>query len=175
MVNNLRNDPRYPVFITFKEYEQLDPKDIISILIKYRNFQLAADISKFLDYPMKKVLKKYVEAIMKREIREMEDTLDNNAKSEQIKERYSALLESLERVPGISFVKLAKKANKYGGKRLAMYLLEQEKSDLVKIPMLLQLKSNFEQPIKIAFDSFDFNAVIKVMYSLKKDKNLFMI
>ena len=172
VVNNLRNDPRYPVFITFKEYEQLDPKDIISILIKYRNFQLAADISKFLDYPMKKVLKKYVEAIMKREIREMEDTLDNNAKSEQIKERYSALFESLERVPGISFVKLAKKANKYGGKRLAMYLLEQEKSDLVKIPMLLQLKSNFEQPIKIAFDSFDFNAVIKVMYSLKKDKNL---
>ena len=63
-------------------------------------------------------------------------------------------------------MKLARKANKYGGKMLAKYLLEQEKSDLVKIPMLLQLKDNFEQTIQIAFESYDFNAVVKVMGSL---------
>lgn len=175
IINNLRNDPKYPIYITFKEYKELDPKDLISILIKYRNFQLAADISKFLDYPMKKVLNKYVIAIMKREIKDTESSLGHNAKSDEIREKYSLLFESLERVPGISFVKLAKKANKYGGKNLAMYLLEQEKSDLVKIPMLLQLKSNIDQLIQVAFDSFDFNAVIKVMHTIKKDKNLDML
>jgi len=169
IINNLRNDPKYPVFITYKEYVRIDPKDLISILIKYRNFQLAANISRFLDYPMKKVLNKYVMAIMKREIGYMEESLDNNSKSEDIKEKYSVLFESLEKVPGISFVKLAKKASKYGGRKLAMYLLEQEKSDLVKIPMLLQLKSNFDEPLKIAFDSYDFNAVFKVMSDVKKE------
>ena len=167
IVNNLRNDPKYPVLITFKEYVKYDPKDLISILIKYRNFQLAANICKFLDYPMKKVLNKYVMAVMKREIDYMEESI-GSTKGEEIIEKYSVLFESLEKVPGISFVKLAKKANKYGGKKLAMYLLEQEKSELVKIPMLLQLKSKLDQPVRIAFDSYDFNAVIKVMSSINK-------
>ena len=163
IINNLRNDPKYPVYITFREYKELDPQDLISILIKYRNFQLAANISKFLDYGIKKVLNKYAIAIMKREIKEMEKTIGNNASNEEIKEKYDILFQSLEKVQGISFMKLAKKASKYGGKKLAMYLLEQEKSDLVKIPMLIQLKDNFDQTLKIAFDSYDFNAVIKVM------------
>ena len=169
IINNLRNDPKYPVFMTYREYVKIDPKDLISILIKFRNFQLAANISRFLDYPMKKVLNKYVMAIMKREIGYMEESIDNNSKGDEIKEKYSVLFESLEKVPGISFVKLAKKASKYGGRKLAMYLLEQEKSELVKIPMLLQLKSNFDDPLKIAFDSYDFNAVIKVMADVKKE------
>ena len=177
IINNLRNEPKFQVFITYNEYKQLDPKDLISILLKYRNFQLAANISKFLDYPMKKVLNKYVMAVMKREIQKIEDSFYTKEKTdkieENIKERYSILFESLEKVPGISFIKLAKKANKYGGKKLAMYLLEQEKSSLVKIPMLLQLNSNLEQPLKIAFDSYDFNAVIKAITEINnKNKNI---
>ena len=169
IINNLRNDHDTPFFITYKEFQELDPKDLISILIKYRNFQLAADITKFIDYPMKKVLNKYVIALMKREIAKIEDSLDKQAKNEDIKEKYKTLFDNLERVPGISFIKLAKKANKYGGKKLAMYLLEQEKSSLVKIPMLMQLKHDIENPLKIAFDSYDFNAVVKVMSDIKKD------
>ena len=170
IVNNLRNDAKYPIYITYKEYKEIDPQELISILIKYRNFQLAANISKFLDYSMKKVLNKYVMAIMKREINDMESTINKNATNEEIKEKYSLLFSNLEKVPGISFVKLAKKANKYGGQKLAMYLLSQEKSDLVKIPMLLKLEDKYDQTIKIAFDSYDFNAVIKVMDTLKKHK-----
>ena len=33
----------------------------------------------------------------------------------------------------------------------------------------MQLKSNFDDPLKIAFDSYDFNAVIKVMADVKKE------
>ena len=54
IINNLRNDHDTPFFITYKEFQELDPKDLISILIKYRNFQLAADITKFIDYPSNK-------------------------------------------------------------------------------------------------------------------------
>ena len=165
-INNLRNDKKYPVYITYREYKEIDAQDIISILIKYNNFQLAANISKFLDYSMKKVLNKYAIALMKREIDDIEKSLTKNATDKEIKERYETLFISLEKVQGISFMKLARKANKYGGKMLAKYLLEQEKSDLVKIPMLLQLKDNFEQTIQIAFESYDFNAVVKVMGSL---------
>jgi hypothetical protein len=157
---------KYPVYITYREYKEIDAQDIISILIKYNNFQLAANISKFLDYSMKKVLNKYAIALMKREIDDIEKSLTKNATDKEIKERYETLFISLEKVQGISFMKLARKANKYGGKMLAKYLLEQEKSDLVKIPMLLQLKDNFEQTIQIAFESYDFNAVVKVMGSL---------
>ena len=175
-INNLRNDKKYPVYITYREYKEMDAQDIISILINYNNFQLAANISKFLDYSMKKVLNKYAIAVMKREINDMESTLTKNATNEEIKNKYEALFISLEKVQGISFMKLAKKANKYGGKKLAKYLLEQEKSDLVKIPMLLQLKDDsFEQTIQIAFDSYDFNAVVKVMESLDSQNMIRML
>ena len=176
IINYLRNDKKYPVYITYKEYKEiLNTQDLISVIIKYNNFQAAANICKFLDYGMNKVLDKYVIAVMKREIDDMEKTLNKNASSEEIKQKYELLFLSLERVQGVSFMKLAKKANKYGGKKLAQYLLEQEKSDLVKIPMLLQLKDNFDQTIQIAFDSYDFNAVIKVMTSLDKQNMIKII
>ena len=171
IVNNLRNDKKYPMFITYKEFKNFEQKDLISILIKYRNFQMAADVSRFLDYSLKKVLNKYIMAVMKREIKDMEDTISSKSSNEEIKERYGLLFLSLEKVPGISFVKLAKKADKYGGKKLAMYLLEQEKSDLIKIPQMLQYKDNFEEPIKIALDSYDFNAVNRVMAKIKKENS----
>ena len=122
IVNNLRNDEKFPIFITYGEYKEMDPKEIIGRLLKYNNFQLAADISKFLEYGLKKVLHKYVIAIMKKEIDNIEITIGKPGKVKEIDEgsnsvenNYGLLFYHLEKVPGISYIKLAKKASKYGG------------------------------------------------------------
>ena len=70
----------YPLFRTYPEYKEIDPKDIISRLIKYKNFKLAANVSKFLDYGIEKVIYKYVIAIMKRQIKNLEDNLGKPVK-----------------------------------------------------------------------------------------------
>ena len=182
IINNLRNDEASPLFITFREYKELDPKDLINRLIKYKNFKLAGNVSKFLDYGLKKVFYKYVITIMKKQIKNIEDSLekpkkkkgkevqDENKKS--LREKYELLFYHLEKIPGISYIKLAKKAVKYNGIKLAAYLLEQEKSDLIKIPQLLQLnKETYDEPIEIAFGTYDFNAVVKVLKKILKDGN----
>ena len=180
IINNLRNNKDTPVFITFREYKQTSSKEIISKLIKYKNFKLAADISKFLEYGTKKVLHKYVIAIMKREIKNIEKALDiqeeskgkemEDEKSKEMKEKYRTLFYHLEKVPGMSYIKLAKKASKYGGKNLSKYLIEQERSALIKIPQLLQFDNKkYDEPLRIAFETYDFNAVIKVINKIIKE------
>ena len=180
IVNNLRNDEHFPIYITFREYKEMKSKEIIGRLLKYNNFQLAADISTFLELGIKKVLHKYVIAIMKKEIDNIEITFgkprkvkeidDGNKKS--VEKDYGLLFYHLEKVPGISYIKLAKKASKYGGEKLAMYLLEQEKSSLIKIPQLLQLSEKYEEALIIAFETYDFNAVIKVIHKILKEENI---
>ena len=55
MVNQLRNDKKYPILITYKEYTQLYSKDIIDIMLKYKNFRVASEISEFLGYKTDKL------------------------------------------------------------------------------------------------------------------------
>ena len=179
VINNLRNNKNTPVFITFREYKEINSKDLISKLIKYKNFKLAYDLSKFLEYGTKKVLHKYVIAKMKKDIFNIEKTFDetgetskgkNVQENQQIKEKYKLLFYHLEKVPGISYIKLAKKAAKFGGEKLSKYLIEQERSALIKIPQLLQLNlEKYDEPLRIAFDTYDFNAVIKVFSKIIKD------
>ena len=188
IVNNIRNDPDYPVFITYREYIELDEKEIINRLIKYNNFQLAADISKFLGIGIKKVLHKYVISIMKKEIDNIENTFgklgtesSSKINNDNIEEKYKMLFFHLEKVPGISYIKLAKKAAKLKGEKLARYLLEQEKSSLIKIPQLLELKGKkdedkkYEEAIHLAFKTYDFNAVVKVLHKIIKEGNIKML
>ena len=52
---------------------------------------------------------------------------------------YRLLSEKLKSVPKLSFIKLAKKAFKYHKKTLGMRFLENEKSDLSKIPQYIEL------------------------------------
>ena len=178
VINNLRNDKNTPLFITFREYKSVYSKDIISKLIKYKNFKLAYDISKFLEYGTKKVLHKYVIARMKKDIFNIEKTFDERGetpkgkedKNQKIREKYKTLFYHLEQVPGISYIKLAKKASKFGGTKLSKYLIEQERSALIKIPQLLQLNlDKYDEPLRIAFDTYDFNAVIKVFTKITKE------
>ena len=194
IINSLRNDERDPIFITFTEYDSIDPNDIINRLLKYKNFKMAATMCRFLGYPIKRIIYKYVSALMKREIKYIESSLedeppktkgkdvkeaeDEDENMKKMKEKYEVLFDKLEKYPEISYIKLAKKAKKYGGEKLAMILLEKEKSPLIKIPQMLQNNSDnkvYFETLKLALETYDFNAVFKVFKKMEKDNKFFEI
>ena len=169
MVNQLRNDKGYPLYITYKEYIELNPKDIIDIMLKYKNFKVASDISEYLGYKTDKVKYKYMIEQMKNLIKRVqkyrfsdEKSKENEMEEEQI---YNQFLEEVEKIPDISYVNLAKKAIKFRNEKLSMKLLDQEKSALTKIPQLLELKK-LRHSLDICFKTYDFNIVSIVIQKL---------
>ena len=163
IINQLRNDKTYPMFITYKEFIKLDSADIIDILIEYKNFKSAAEISKFLGYDTKRIMYKYIIEKMKREIKDK--SKENENKEEKI---YRNLLKDIEQLPDISYVKLAKKAIKFGNEKLAMKLLDQEKSALTKIPQLIEL-NKLSNSLNICFQTFNFNILSIVLNKLSEN------
>ena len=169
MVNQLRNDENYPLFITYREYTELMPRDIIRIMLKYKNFRVAAEISQFLGYSTDKVKYKYMIEKMKSINRRVqkyrfaeEKTKENEMEEEQI---YKDFFEDLEKIPDVSYVNLAKKAIKLRNEKLSMKLLEQEKSALTKIPQLLEL-NKITHSLDICFKTYDFNILSIVLQKL---------
>ena len=186
MVNQLRNDKKYPLFITYKEYNELTSKDIINIMLKYKNFRVAADISEFLGYKTDRVKYKYMIEKMKiinkrvqkyqfqkEKEKENEKSKENNENDIEIVEEqiYKEFLEDLEKISDISYVKLAKKAIKLRNEKLSMKLLEQEKSALTKIPQLLEL-NKITHSLDICFKTYDFNILSIVLQKLSNKKSI---
>ena len=172
IINQLRNDKNYPLFITYREFIELDCADIIDILIEYKNFKSASQISKFLGYDAKRIMYKYMIEKMKREIK-LADTYrfssDNSKENENKEEKiYLDLLKDIEQLQDISYVKLAKKAIKFGNEKLAMKLLDQEKSALTKIPQLIEL-NKLPNSLNICFETFNFNILSIVLNKLSEN------
>ena len=173
MVNQLRNDERYPILITYKEYIELLSKDIIDIMLKYKNFRVASEICEYLGYRTDKVKYKYMIEQMKlinkkvQKFRFSEDkTKENGQEEEKI---YKEFFEKIEKIPDISYVNLAKKAIKFRNEKLSMKLLEQEKSALTKIPQLLEL-NKLTHSLDICFKTYDFNIISIVLEKLSNNK-----
>lgn len=194
IINSLRNDEKRPIFITFTEYDSIDPNDIIDRLLKYKNFKMAATMCHFLNYSNQKVVYKYITALMKKEIKYIEPLLKNGEPKvkdkkededevERARINYDFLFDKLEKYPGISYIMLAKKAKKYGAENLALYFLKQEKSPLIKIPQMLQNIINSDsndnnayfESLKLALETYDFNAIIKVFKKIEKDHQFYKI
>ena len=129
-VNNLRNS-KSARLITYNEYKSLELKDLVNKLMRNLNFEMAFEICNYLDYNYKKVYQRYAIAKIKK--------LSDKAKEEDEEVMYRLLSEKLKSVPKLSFIKLAKKAFKYHKKTLGMRFLENEKSDLSKIPQYIEL------------------------------------
>ena len=172
MVNQLRNDERYPILITYKEYIELLSKDIIDIMLKYKNFRVASEICEYLGYRTDKVKYKYMIEQMKlinkkvQKFRFSEDkTKENGQEEEKI---YKEFFEKIEKIPDISYVNLAKKAIKFRNEKLSMKLLEQEKSALTKIPQLLEL-NKLTHSLDICFKTYDFNIISIVLEKLSNN------
>ena len=162
MVNQLRNDQRYPLYVTYKEYIEL----------KYKNFKVASDISEYLGYKTDKVKYKYMIEQMKNLIKKVQKYRysDEKSKEREMEEQliYKEFLEEVEKIPDISYVNLAKKAIKFRNEKLSMKLLEQEKSALTKIPQLLELKK-LSNSLDICFKTYDFNILSIVIQKLSNN------
>ena len=178
IINQLRNDKYYPMFITYREYIELNHTDIIDILIQYKNYKSAAQISKYLEYDTKKIMYKYMIEKMRRDLK-LADKFRfsaNKSKENTIEEEaiYQDLLKEIEKLTDISYVKLAKKAIQFGSEVFAMKLLEQEKSALTKIPQLLELNKLINS-LNICFETYNFNIVSivfnKILYNKLNTKS----
>ena len=178
IINQLRNNEDNPLLITYEEYLAMNVLDIIDILIKYKDFKSAAQISKYLEYGTKKTMYKYMIERMKKQLKLAEkyriSSKEKNNENEE-EEIYKQLLKDIEQMQDISYVKLAKKAIKYGNEKFAMILLDQEKSTLTKIPQLIELNKAINS-LNICFDTYDFNIVSIVINKISKisksDNNL---
>ena len=161
-VNNLRNS-KSARLITYNEYKSLEPKDLVNKLMRNLNFEMAFEICNYLDYNYKKVYQRYEIAKIKK--------LSDKAKEEEEEVMYRLLSEKLKNVPKISFIKLAKKAFKYHKKILGMRFLENEKSDLSKIPQYIELMQ-WKKALEISENLFDANIIDTVLHKIYKKEGI---
>ena len=173
ILNHIRNDEEYPIFITYKEYLELNSEDIIEILIRYKNFKSASQISKYLDYGTKRIMYKYMVEKIKKKIKIADQyrySKDKSKENENEEERiYQELLNEIEEISEISYVKLAKKSIQFGNEKLAIKLLDQEKSALTKIPQLIELNKLINS-LDICFETYDFNIISTVLIKISERK-----
>ena len=161
-VNNLRNS-KSARLITYNEYKSLEPKDLVKKLMRNLNFEMAFELCNYLDYNYKKVYQRYAIAKIKK--------LSDKAKEEDEEMLYRLLFEKLRTVPKISFIKLAKKAFKYHKKTLGMRFLENEKSDLSKIPQYIELMQ-WKKALEISENLFDANIINTVLHKIYKKEGI---
>ena len=150
IINSLRNDETTPIFITYKEYKEIDDKnkkeELIKIIMGEKNFKLAFRISKYLEYNTKKIFHKWAYC----KIKKLEDL---SSKESQMKV-YEDIIREMNNIKNISYIKLAKKAFKYKQNELGMKFLEQEKSILAKIPQYLNHKK-WDKALELCYETFD--------------------
>ncbi len=163
IINNLRNHENKPRFITFNEYKNLDPEDLINKIMRNINFSLAFEICKFLDYNENNIYQKYAVSCIKR-IKHNFDT------SEEI-QLFDILQSKLRKCTDLSYIELAKKSFKYNKRTLGLKFLENEKSKLTKIPQYIELR-DWDTAINLAESMYDSNIIMVVLDKLMKRENL---
>ena len=151
-----------PRFITYAQYKNMGVKDLINKLIRQYNFALAYDICKYLnlDYSIHTIFQKFAIAQIKK--------LSNiNSIEEQMK-IYEKISKQIKNVPNISYIKLAKKAFKYGYPNIGSKFLKEEKSLLITIPQYIKLR-DWDTAILHAVDTLDRNVIFSVIDKIFKN------
>ena len=162
IINNMRNFPLKPRFITYEEYLNMDPDEptgIIKKTMRQLNFKLAFQISKFLQIDEKNIYLKYAIAKIKK-IPTISTTEEENLV-------YEDLMKILQNIENISYLEIAKKCIKYNKYELAEKFLNNEKSVLVKIPQYLQLKK-WDKALELSLKSYDLNVIRVVLDKIYK-------
>ena len=156
IINNMRNYPLKPRYLTYNEYLDMNPDlpiGIINKTMRQLNFKLAHEICKFLGDDEKVVFLRYAIAKIKK-LPSLNDPAEENYV-------YESLIEAFKNVENISYIEIAKKCIKYKKYDLAEKFLKNEKSVLVKIPQYLQL-GKWNKALELSLKSCDLN-VIKVV------------
>ena len=146
IINEIRNNKKSPIFITYKEYENLQYKESIKIITSQLNFNLAFIISKYLGYSTKKIYQKWACCKIKK-------LSEYSTKTQQMY-LFDEIVEELKNIKKISFIKLAKKAFKYKKSDLGMKFLELEKSILSKIPIYLK-HNKYDKVLELSYETHD--------------------
>ena len=156
IINNMRNFPLKPRYLTYEEYLNMDPDDpneIIKKTMRQLNFKLAHQISNFLQIDDKNVFLRYAICKIKK-IPKIGSISEENLV-------YDELNNTLKNIENIPYIEIAKKCIKYHKYDLAEKFLKDEKSGLVKIPQYLQL-GKWDKALELSLKSYDLN-VIKVV------------
>ena len=146
IINTIRNDSITPIFITYKEFNKLSFKEIIKKIMGEHNFKLAFRISKYLDDKTKKIYMKWACCKIKK--------LDSISSKEDQLRIYNDIMNELNNIKNISYIKLAKKAFKYKQNELGMKFLEHEKSILAKIPQYLN-HNKWDKALELSYETYD--------------------
>ena len=150
IVNNLRNNKETPIFITYKEYKNINWKELIKKILLQNNFNLAYQISKYFNYDTKKIYQKWACCKIKK--------LNKISTIKEQMNLYEDIIYDLERFKNVSYIQLAKKAFKCHQNELAMKFLEKEKSILAKIPIYLK-QNKLEKVLELSFETYDLNII----------------
>ena len=150
IVNNLRNSKESPIFITYKEYKSINWEELIKKILLQNNFNLAYQISKYLEYDTKKIYQKWACCKIKK-------LSKISTKKEQMK-LYDDIIEDLNKIKNVSYIQLAKKAFKCKQSDLGMKFLENEKSILAKIPIYLK-HNKLEKVLELSYETYDANVM----------------
>lgn len=153
VINSLRNLKESPRFLTFKEYEDMDPdspNEFIKKILRHHNYRFAFELSNYLGFETDRIYQKFCISNIKRLTDEF--NVDN---------LFETLNNKLSECQNVSYITLAKKCIKHGKNLLAEKFLEQEKSIVVKVPQYLELR-NWKKALDLAVESND-RTVIKVV------------
>ena len=156
VINNMRNFPLKPRYLTYEEYLNMNPdipREIVDKTMRQLNFKLAFEICQFLGDEPKNVFLKFAIAKIKK-IQSPGDVAHENLV-------YNELMKTFQSVENISYIEIAKKCIKYHKYDLAEKFLKNEKSILVKIPQYLQL-GKWNKALELAIKSCELK-VIKVV------------
>ena len=154
IVNELRNNKKSPIFITYKEFIEIPNEELIKIIMSQLNYKLAFIVSKYLEYNTKKIYQKWACSKIKK-------LKDFPTKEEQIN-LFNNIMGELNKIKKISYIKLAKKAFKYKKNDLGMKFLELEKSILAKIPHYITHKK-WNKALELAYETFDSDIIATVL------------
>ena len=156
-INELRNNEKSPLFITYEEYDNIDKKVLIKKIMAQHNYNLAFRMYKYLGYDNTKVIKVY----QKWACCKIKKLNEFSSKNEQMK-LYNEIMDVLNDVNIISFIKLAKKAFKCNQKDLGMKFLELEKSILAKIPQYLT-HNKWDKALELSYETYDADIIASAL------------
>lgn len=141
----------------------MEPKDLVSALIKTQNFYLANEISVYLNLKVRKVYQKWAVAKIK-------NLPSGLSQTEEI-EYYDEIQKKLSEISGISYIKLAKKAFKFRKEEIGIKFLENEKSILTKIPQYIELK-RWDKALELSFETFDKDVIYSVVDKIMAEESV---
>ena len=157
ILNNLRNHPWQPRYITYNEYKQI--KNLIPKILSQQNFSLSFKIAPYFDFDIPLIYQKYAISNIKK--------LPFSCTKEEEEKLYTSLYYKLKDIQNISYITIAKKAFKYDKNEIGMRFLEHEKSILIKIPQYIE-HCKWDKALSLAYELCDKNVLNTVFDKMLK-------